>query len=251
MFNLITDLPLLRRKIIEVGDVNLVQIDPISSYLGHGKSGIDSYRDTEVRSVLAPLVDLARDLNVAIVGMMHFNKKIDVANAMLRISNSLAFSAAARHVYAVVDDPENKRKLMVKGKNNLARHNVPALAYTFGTEIVGVGKITGNPISAPHIVWLEQVDVTATDAMAAANGTRSASSLDAAKKFLAAFLALGPKDQTEVQEAAEQENISLSTLRRAKALLAIVSTKKRKKAKGDKSEADPGWTWALPSPKAA
>jgi hypothetical protein len=62
--------------------------------------------------VLAPLVDLAAELKVAIVGIMHFNKKVDVTNALLRISDSLAFGATARHVYAVVDDAENKRKLI-------------------------------------------------------------------------------------------------------------------------------------------
>jgi hypothetical protein len=100
MFNLGTDLELLRQKIAEVGDVKLVLIDPISAYLGTGK--IDSFRTTDVRAVLGPLVDLANELGVAFVGIMHFNKKTDVTNALLRISDSLAFGAAARHVYAVI-----------------------------------------------------------------------------------------------------------------------------------------------------
>jgi hypothetical protein len=114
MFSLVTDLALLRRKIAEVGNVTLVLIDPISAYLGVGK--IDSYRNTDVRAVLAPVVELAAELKVAIIGIMHFNKKTDVTNALLRISDSLAFGATARHVYAVVDDPENKRKLFVRAK---------------------------------------------------------------------------------------------------------------------------------------
>ena len=70
MFSLITDLQLLRQKIIEVGDVRMVQIDPISAYLGVGK--IDSFRTTDVRAVLAPLVDLAAEMKVSIIGIMHF-----------------------------------------------------------------------------------------------------------------------------------------------------------------------------------
>jgi putative DNA primase/helicase len=88
MFNLGNDLDLLRQKIAEVGNVKLIQIDPISAYLG---DKIDSFRTTAVRSVLAPLVDLADETNVSIVGMLHFNKKLDVNNALLRISDSLAF----------------------------------------------------------------------------------------------------------------------------------------------------------------
>ena len=97
MFSLVTDLELLRQKINEVGDVKLVQIDPITAYLGKDK--IDSFRTTDVRAVLGPLVELATDLKVAMVAIMHFNKKVDVDNALLRISDSLAFGATARHVY--------------------------------------------------------------------------------------------------------------------------------------------------------
>jgi hypothetical protein len=50
MFSLVTDLDLMRRKLAEVGDVRMLQIDPLSAYLGHGK--IDSYRTIDVRAVL-------------------------------------------------------------------------------------------------------------------------------------------------------------------------------------------------------
>jgi hypothetical protein len=146
MFNLGTDLELLREKIAEVGDVKLVLIDPISAYLGTGK--IDSFRTTDVRAVLGPLVDLANELGVAFVGIMHFNKKMDVTNALLRISDSLAFGAAARHVYAVVDDAENKRKLLVRGKNNLAPAT-KALAYSFSVCEVGRDPKTDQTIHSP------------------------------------------------------------------------------------------------------
>jgi hypothetical protein len=126
MFSLVTDLPLLRQKIIEVGDVRMVQIEPISAYLGVGK--VDSFRTTDVRAVLAPLVDLAAEMRVAVIGILHFNKKLDVTNSLLRISDSLAFGVTAGHAFAAVDDAENKRKLFVRGKNNLARSDIQALA---------------------------------------------------------------------------------------------------------------------------
>lgn len=53
------------------------------------------------------------------IGVLHFNKKSDISNAMLRIADSLAYVAASRSVYIVVDDPANKRHLFVKAKNNL------------------------------------------------------------------------------------------------------------------------------------
>src|SRR5262249_29920985 len=76
MFSLVTDLYALRQKIIAIGNVTMVGIDPISAYLGIGK--VDSFRATDVRAVLGPLKELAEELNIAIVAIMHFNKKTDV-----------------------------------------------------------------------------------------------------------------------------------------------------------------------------
>jgi hypothetical protein len=72
MFSLVDDLELLRRKITEIGDVVMVQIDPVSAYLGVGK--VDSFRSTDVRAVLAPLVQLAAELRIAVLGILHFNR---------------------------------------------------------------------------------------------------------------------------------------------------------------------------------
>src|SRR5262249_46732646 len=89
MFSLISDLGVLRRKIIEIGNVIIIIIDPVTAYLGVGK--VDSFRATDVRAILSPLKDLAEELRVAVLGIMHFNKKIDVTNVLLRISDSLAY----------------------------------------------------------------------------------------------------------------------------------------------------------------
>src|SRR5262249_46355549 len=125
MFSLVTDIEKLRQKIDEVGNVKLIQIDPVTAYMGVGK--VDSYRTGDVRAVLSPLKELAEEKHLAIVGIMHFNKKADVNNAMLRVSDSLAYVAASRHCYAVIEDAEHDRMLFVKAKNNVARRNVKAL----------------------------------------------------------------------------------------------------------------------------
>jgi putative DNA primase/helicase len=145
----------------------LVTQDPISSYLGIGK--IDSFRATDVRAVLGPLKEFAAELCLTVLGIMHFNKKTDVTNVLLRISDSLAYGAAAPHVYGVVNDPDNQRKLFVKGKNNLAPPGQKTLAFSFSECEVGTDKQTDNPIRAPYIVWHpEPLDITATEAMQAA-----------------------------------------------------------------------------------
>jgi hypothetical protein len=236
MFSLITDLPLLRQKIAEVSDVKLVLIDPITAYLGHGK--IDSFRTTDVRAVLAPLVEFATTIRTAVIGIMHFNKKTDVTNALLRISDSLAFGATARHVYAVVKDDANDRTLFVKGKNNNAPRNQKALAYGFGVRDVGTDPDTKAIIRAPHIVWhLHHVDITATEAMATMTENKSPVARDNAKKFLTELLAEGPVKKSEIEEAAEANCISAATLRRAKDDLGI---------KAEKDGLTGPWSWKLP-----
>lgn len=236
MFSLVTDLELLRRKILEVGEVKLVLIDPISAYLGVGK--IDSFRTTDVRAVLGPVVELAAELKLSVIGIMHFNKKIDVTNALLRISDSMAFGATARHVFAVVDDAENKRKLFVKGKNNLAANTVKALAYSFGVREVGKDRKSGLVIQAPCIEWHpKHVDVTATEAMQAATRSKSPAARDDAKKFLVDLLAHCPVASVEIEEAAEANGIARRTLFRAKGELGVIAKKD-----GDNG----GWTWRLP-----
>jgi len=150
-----------------------------------GRDKIDAYRTTDVRAVLGPLVELAAEFNVAIVGIMHFNKKVDVDNALLRVSDSLAFGATARHVYAVVNDQENKRKLFVKAKNNLSAIGSKALAYRFASRDVGVDSETGKTIFAPHVLWDDKhVEMTATEAMQSATKSKSSFARDTAKKFL-------------------------------------------------------------------
>ena len=144
MFSLVSDLEALRRKIIEIGDVRLVLIDPISAYLGVGK--VDSFRGTDVRAVLTPLTTLAVDTKVAVIGVMHFNKKTDVTNALLRISDSLAFGAVARHVYGVIDDAEKSASYRSSQEQCRRQDQEPDLGYRFGVRAKwGTDEETGRP----------------------------------------------------------------------------------------------------------
>ena len=118
-FNLVTDLPDLRKAIERVGNVILVIIDPMSAYVGVGK--VNTSSTTDVRGFLTPLTQLAAELQICVIGIMHFNKKVDVTSAILRIADSMAYVAAARHVYVVLEDPHVEgRRLFMKAKNNLA-----------------------------------------------------------------------------------------------------------------------------------
>jgi putative DNA primase/helicase len=230
MFNLATDLELLRKKIDELGDVVLVIIDPVSAYLGVGK--INNSSTTDVRAVLAPLTKLAEEKKLCVIGVMHFNKKSDVTNAMLRIADSLAYVATARHVYATVDDPEDETaRLFVKAKNNLAPDK-SALRYRVGVRMVGHDPDSNQEIWAPHIEWdAKYVEITASEAMEASSG--KSSSRQEAEEFLRSRLAYGPVPVSEIEEEAKAHGISVSgALKRARKKLGVICSKEDGKLGG-------------------
>ena len=235
MFSFVSDVQLLRQKLDQFCDTVMVLIDPLTAYLGVGK--IDTFRGSDVRAILAPLKELANEKRVSIISVLHFNKKVDVTNALLRVADSLAFGAVARHCYAVVDDPENDRRLLVKAKNNLAP-DTKALAFGVNTVAVHQDE-NGDTIRAPRVVWnLEHVEITATQAMEAEAGSKSgAGPRVSAMKFLQDMLANGPVLKKDIEEAADANCISISTLRRAKDELNI-------KAKKDGVRGP--WMWHLP-----
>jgi hypothetical protein len=240
MFNLATDLPALKAKIEEVGNVVLVVIDPISAYVGVGK--INNSSTTDVRGILGPMAKLAEEKRMLIVGIMHFNKKADVTNAMLRIADSLAYVAASRHTYFVTVDPENENaRLFVKAKNNLAPDS-QALRYMFSAAMVGHDDELGVDIWAPFILWdKEHVKITATEAMEAeAGGKLSRSAAKDAEEFLRSALALGPVASEEIEESAKANGISRGSLFAAKKRLGI-------KAKKQKGVLDGSWCWEMPA----
>ena len=160
----------------------------------------------------------------------------------MRISDSLAFAAVARHVYGVIDDAENERKLLVRAKNNVAaKGKNQTLAFRFDAREVGTDRKSGKAIVAPFIVFDDDyVDVTAMEAMTAAANSGSPATRDTAKKFLFELLVNGPVLKTEIDDAAEANGIKERTLRRAKKELGAIAEKQV--PHDPKSR----WVWRLP-----
>jgi hypothetical protein len=180
---------------------------------------------------------MAEEVHIAVIGIAHFNKKDDIKSALLRVSDSIAYVAAARHVYAVLDDPEDKNsKLFVKAKNNLAPDK-KALRYGMGVRKVGHDAKLSVDIEAPFIVWHPQhVEITANEAMAAAGGHTAKRE---AREFLLERLEAGPARADDVIDEAKQEGISKRTLDRAKKELGVKSRKEHGRTDGP-------WVWELP-----
>jgi hypothetical protein len=140
-FNLEIDLDRLG-TVIEMTKATLVGIDPLSAYLGDR----DSYKDSEIRGLLGPLVSLAERTRAAVIGIVHLTKD-QQRQALYRALGSIAFVAAARVVMAVGKDPEDEeRRFLVPIKNNLAAP-LATLAFTLKR---GVLDWYPGPIAGVH-----------------------------------------------------------------------------------------------------
>src|SRR5262249_26629396 len=193
-------------------DCRLIVVDPIGSFLG-GRT--DAHRDNEVRSVLAPIAALAERHGPAVLVVAHRRKSAGSIADDLALG-SRAFTGIARAVWHLTRDNENKaRRLLLPGKNNLAREG-DGLAFS----------IIGEPA---RISWeRDPVAMSADDALAAESQTQEqkpgpeAEALDAASAWLGAALAAGSRLAKDViDEWKNGQGGSERTLKRAKQSLGV------------------------------
>jgi putative DNA primase/helicase len=237
MFLLAEDLEILEEAIVELGDVIIVTVDPITAFMGGGKN-FDSHRATDVRSQLGPLSALAERTNVVFSAVTHPPKSAG-ARALDHFLGSQAFIAAARlgHLCVVeVDTDENGqrkptgRTLFCSAKYNVIGRRTPAVAYR-------IEEFWATPeIKTTRVVWEDEIDVTADEALAAAAPAKSREGN--IKQFLLDMLANGPVPKTVIEERAAKRGFSNSALDRAKDDMGIVVGKEKRF--GGK------WIWSLP-----
>jgi len=199
-FSLKTDADLLEAKANEIRDVRLIIVDPISAYMG----GSDGNGNVETREVLEPLAEMANRLHIAVVAVTHLNKGGGGGNqtALNRFSGSIAFIAAARAAFAVLEDPENdERRFLLQAKNNLGP-KCTGLVFRMEQRVVSEGIVSSNIIFFEN----EQVSQSIDEALTAsenrgADGSQTSGKEDVAE-FLTEVLAAGPVDVLEVERQA-------------------------------------------------
>ena len=231
-FNLKTDIEQLGSMLKEIGGAALVIIDPITAYLGT----TDSHKNAEIRALLSPLAELAGQYGAAVVAVSHFNKNANT-EAMMRVTGSLAFVAAARAAYVVARDPEHEaRRLLLPLKSNLGNDQT-GLAFT--VESAQVESAAGL-IETSRVVWESSVvTVTAEEAMRPQVHDDERSDLDDAKDFLRTLLADGPVPSKQIRAETEGAGHAWRTIQRAQKALGIVAVKDGMKC---------GWSWRLVTP---
>jgi energy-coupling factor transporter ATP-binding protein EcfA2 len=200
-FSLARDLAELERAIRETSAAFVV-IDPIGAYFGSA----DSYKDTEVRGVLAPLAALADRTGACVLGVMHISKGTE-RSAQHRVLGSVGFVNSARIVLAVGCDPNDQepateRRVLVPIKQNICAPAAP-VAFT-----VGDGGLVWStePVAA----------LSAEDVLSGRPTTHDEDTPDAAS-VIAELLAdeTWPLPARVAEDAAKANGISIRSLQRA------------------------------------
>jgi putative DNA primase/helicase len=230
-FNLDCDISRLSIMLKHIGDVALVVIDPVTAYLGD----TDSHKTADVRALLAPLCELAAKHGTAVVCVSHLSKG-GSGEALMRVTGSLAFVAAARAAFLIARDPgETNRRLFLPIKNNISKDET-GLAFS----IEGV-TIAGG-IETSRVVWeTDSVTVTADEAMRQPDEPEERSSLEDAREFLTNILADGPVSSRQIRYDCEGAGHTWATMRRAQKILGVEVYR-------DGFGREGTWYWQLPKP---
>lgn len=237
------DLPAFETYLDKNPGIKLIIIDPISNYLGD----VSMVAEQEARSILIPLKRLAGRRGIAVVVVMHLNKKNEL-DAISRVGGAMAFIGVARSSWMFIRDASGEEGevkdsfSMARIKSNLTKASSGGTAYHIEAHQIDIPE-EPEPVWAPFVVWDGAINKSADDVLeekreksnrGRPEGTDG--TLQAAMHWLEGALQSAPQSSTQLKKnASEESNISWATLRRAQQALGI----KPKQVGRD-------WIWELP-----
>jgi hypothetical protein len=145
-FSIDTDLPALQGALRAHPDVRLVIIDPLANHLGDANLN----REQEARRVLTPLATVARDYNIAVIVVTHFNKAMSV-DTLHKVGGAVAVIGVVRVAWAFVKNPENseERMMLLNMKANIS-NGARGMSYAIESKEI---EDQGKPIHAAIVKW--------------------------------------------------------------------------------------------------
>jgi AAA domain len=214
-------------------NVRLVVVDPLSAALD---GSVDSHRDQDIRRAIAPLAQLAEELDIAILCTAHWNKS-QGGDSFSRVLGSRGLTAAVRSVLAFgrppdADDGSTERVLAHTACN------VGPEASSLSCRVEGrLIEEDGDATETAKLMILGETD-TGADDLLVTRTEEERSERDDAADFLRGELADGPRLAAEIT-AGRAAGISTATLRRATQQAGVESHR-------------PGgsgpWRWSFPPP---
>jgi hypothetical protein len=182
--------------------------------------GVDANNQKSVRHALRAFRTLAREMDIAVIGSLHPNKKAQTFRQL--VANSVAFNAVSRSTMFLTEDPNDTgRRVLLRGKGNLS---VAPQARSFTIEDV---KFTANGegFSVSRACNFQRSDWHIKDLMEATEPLRGVaeSKVGSARALLSQLL---PQDgewhpSKPIFEACIESGLDNKTVHRAKATLEI------------------------------
>jgi hypothetical protein len=201
-------------ELIDRHGVRVVAFEAIVDHL----AGVDDHRNAEVRRGLAPVVELARERQLLVIGTTHLNKTT-TGSYRHRVAGSGGYLAVARVGWLVHRHPDNPElRVVALGKGNLGK--VPdSIVFAIeglevpnpaSDEVADVGRVAPDP--EPYA----DRSLTVDEVLAGAKPDHG-SLEDEVVEFLEGFLADGPQRSTDVYDAGADRELGETALKRHKA----------------------------------
>lgn len=217
----------LRAALEMIDDCRMIVFDPLPDYIA-----ADENKSAEVRAALVPLARLAQERNVAVVAVLHQNKKNDLTTVQ-RIAGSGAFVQIARVVLAIGIHPEDaskaekQRRVMLVSKNNYGEKDV-GQAYAIETMSNGSPGLCW----CPGIITMNADEITRRPTGGREHEDRRGAAVDTLREMLTA----GEKSASAATEELQDRGFGRRQIDHAVEVLNVIKRKARD-----------GWYWRLPA----
>jgi AAA domain len=138
------DLNRIANVLQENPNVRCVVIDPVSNYVGQK----DMHKDQDMRSILTPLANVARDYGVSVIMIWH-NNKTKGGTGLQKVGGSLGMHGVARMGWAFMEhEDEPNVKVMLQIKENYGKF--PGIMFeTQGQDV----NIDGHMVNVPRVAF--------------------------------------------------------------------------------------------------
>ena len=208
-----------REKLADVVADERIGVLYLDSLLDNLGVGVDDWRNKQVRDALQPARALARELDIAVLGCLHPNKRAE--NFRQLVSGASAFNAVSRSSLLLAEHPEDEqRRVLVRGKGNLSAAP-DAIEFELGGHTF---TANGHNFSVPVARNFTPGTLTVDDLVGDAGAVKDQSKARDAAEVIEALL---PRDgewhpAKPIYEACAGEDLDDRTVKRAKVRLGLL-----------------------------
>jgi len=148
-------------RFVREHNIKFLFLDQLLDNLG---AGTDDWKQKAVREALAPARWLAGELEIAVVGSLHPNKRGD--NFRQIVAGTSAFNALSRSSLLLAQHPlQPGRVVLMRGKGNLSKAPEP-LDFAIESEVF---EMNGHTWNVPRVADVRAADVSIDDVLVPAS----------------------------------------------------------------------------------